>query len=183
MSLINHTFFALVSYSYRWALGERAHRLTQILGAYFPNAKAEATRQIARWLYPLNGTPVDALPHQLRLYGLPTYAEESYFRTLNRLRSAVLTHYASGSVDQLIAEAKAATASSGFAIDADSATNSFAITHAAVTAKRKYGDGPAYGRGAPWGHQVPAINWTRNIARTMTYFKPARERFRGFEPA
>lgn len=184
MSLINNTFFALASYAYRWAIGERSHRLTQILAAYAPNAYAEATRQICRWLYPLDATAVDALPHQLRLYCLPTYYGEGYFATLDRLRDAVLTHYGSGSVDQLTQEAERATGTAGFtiAISPDSpAETHFAFVHASVTPRRKIG-AFTIGPGFAVGYQVPDIQWCRNIQNAMRYFKPARERFRGFVP-
>lgn len=178
-----HTFLRLIALRYRWALGPYALRLTATLAALPFDMMADATRQLCRWLYPVdNNIPVDVLTYMLRLYGLPAYTDESYQATLGRLRAALESHADAGAVRQLLMEAERVTVQfnpPAFLV-MRGAESDFWLTNKNMAVPRKWGDGITYQRGRAYGYQAPSILWTRNMATALDYFKPARERFNGF---
>lgn len=172
-----NTFVRYADRVLRWALGERAHRLTSTLAGLLPDLRVDAVRQVVRWTMPLTDTPVDALPYLLQRYGLPSYVE-TYQNTLIRLRAYIDTHERAGAKAQLIEELNRA----GLAvvnIDVDNTLSAFAVVYGAGVVPT-YGSGPTYGQaGLIFGAQVTPTE-ARNTIRLMTYFKPARERWTGF---
>lgn len=179
MAINRNTFVRFAAVKLRWAVGEYSHRLTSVIGGLLPDLVADSVRHIVRWTMPLDDTPTDALPHLLRNYGMPTYIE-AYAATMARLRAVVDVHQTAGSQSQLEAEL-ARAGMPGATIEIDSGS-SFWI---------RWGDGttPTYGEpgltygtpGLVYGSQVSAAD-AHNAKRLMSYFRPARELWRGFLP-
>lgn len=196
------TFVRQAAVMLRWALGERAHRLTSTLAGLLPDMIADAVRQAMRFTMPLlTDAPVDALPYLLRSFGLPTYEEidsdTQYFATLDRLRAAWTTHETAGAATRIEEEAVTAglTDAEVFTdqtllpfpwrdglLDTDH-ESAFGIFSTDATAPPDIGEpGLVFGADAIVGAQgIGARRW-RNIRALMAYFRPARERFIGIFP-
>lgn len=191
MSNLLNTFSRLVNLKQRWALGERAHRITSVIAGLLNDAISDGARQVFRWTLPLPDTPVDALPYLLRDFGLPSYVE-GYFATLARLRTAFATHAIAGSEAQLISEAViAGLTGAGIELDTDS---SFWFTYPDAGDELEYGDSgpltcdydeengiPPNGYAPIYGVQL-TDDIAHNLRRLIAYFKPARERWNGVKP-
>lgn len=178
MSGDNYTSYA--AFALRWALGERAHRLTSVVAGLLPDMIADAVRQIARWRMPLEDTPIDAIPYMLRAYGLPEYIE-TYWQSLLRLRNHIETHERAGAQEQLIEELERAGLAN-CSIVVYGGENAFWIDYPEAGAEILYDGSHLYG--APeivYGSGIDPID-AHNVIRLMRYFRPARERWAGFVP-
>lgn len=173
------TFVRYAAVSLRWALGERAHRLTSVFAGLLPDLVADSFRQVMRWSLPLFDTPVDAIPYLMQHYGLPPY-DETYARSMARLRSFLDTHVNAGAEAMLIAEAEAAGFPAGtISIEPLPGIGAFAIVYTeADGVPHTFGDGTKYGDGTLYYYQISKTE-AHNVRRLIEYFKPARDLFAG----
>lgn len=175
------TFIRYAARALRWARGPAELRHTGVLSGLLPDGVSEAARSIVRWSMPLVNTPEDAIPHLLRHYGLPPYAE-SYAATLTRLRDTWPTHEIAGAEDMLAAEAERCGITNAVITrdnDTDSAfwiegDNIDPVIPAYDTAGTIYTGG-----GIVYGCQPPSNDVAKNLRSMIRYFRPARERYRG----
>lgn len=173
------TFVRFADKTLRWAVGEFAHRLTSVVAGLSSDTIADGVRQLVRWTMPLYDTPVDVLPILLRNYGMPSYTE-AYAATMARLRIPWDVHQTAGSQSMLEAELERA-GFVGATIETD-VDSSFWVVYG-NGATPTYGSGITYGTpGLVYGSQVTA-DQAHNVKRLMSYFRPAREFWRGIKVA
>lgn len=179
-----HTFVRYAERSLRWAVGDRANRLTGVLSALPADMMAEAARLVSRWSLPLDESPIDLLPYLLRAFGLPQY-EEPYFQTLARLRTYLDTHAVAGAQAMLVAEAELCGFTSP-SIETGPDSSFWLVSPDIGTGTVVFGDGTLYGDpGAFYGYLPTALGDNdkarRNFLRALSFFRPARERFLGLK--
>lgn len=159
--------------------GVVARHLMSVLSGIMPDALADASRQIARWLFPLDDTPLDVLPYLLRHYGLPPYAE-SYEATLARLRDAWPTHENAGSVAQLLEQLELCGLVNPAIVelDPDTLDGVFHVEADNIGADLVFGSFD-FASDVNWGGQVdPTI--AANVRAALRYFCPARSKLDDF---
>lgn len=172
------TFSRLVAFSFRWARGERAHRLTSVLAGLVPDMIADGARQVMRGLLPLDLTMPDFLPSQLRRFGLPPYMPNvvGYFAQLARLQNVLDTQSRAGSTDQLTSELTIIGIPDGAIEPSD---DGFWVTSSDLIPAPDFGwtigDEICLGGGAG------SVAQTRSVCQCLEYFKPAADKFEGFK--
>lgn len=180
MAINRDTFVRFAARKLRWAVGERAHRLTSTVAGLAIDCVADGVRQLVRWTMPLQDTPVDVLPILLRNYGMPGYLE-SYAATMARLRIPVDVHQTAGSKAMLEAELERAGLP-GATIETDVNSSFWVVYGNGVTPEY---DAASHVYGAPglvYGSQITHAQ-AHNVKRLMAYFRPAREFWRGIKVA
>lgn len=164
---------------YRWALGERAHRITSVLAGLLPDMIGHALWSIRRWGVPADDTPVDALPIQLRRFGAPTYDQESYAETLTRLRILRATQEIGGSISQIASEWFRRTERIVTLVEHES-DRSFSVLDegGGLDPIPTYGGGITYGSERTYGGLYSGQR-ARRVRELLRYYRPARSRYRG----
>lgn len=175
-----HTWVRRCGMLWRWARGERAHRLTETVAGLPADLVSDTMRQIARWGLPLVDSPQDALSYQLRDHGMPAYVEP-YANTLARIREFTTWIPRAGSTSMLEVQAEWAGLVNPVVVSVKADTE-FSITADNAGFQPRWGDpGLTWGDGYPYGHYVPP-DIAKNLRALMRFFRPARERFTGVAP-
>ncbi len=193
MSNRQHTFLRRTAY-YVWRVapfsGDFGRRFTGIVHGLVPDSIAEAVRQAVSMVLPRKGgTPVDALPHLLKTFGLLGYPGEGYPSTIDRLLDAWNTHARGGTPGGVELE----LARAGFTgtmveypdtlvLDPTAYTSDFWIT---FTVPPVANTGVVYGSGPPvYGEFVYGISGITSqeivtTKRIVQYWQDAGTRYRG----
>lgn len=174
------TFTRLVAYSFRWARGERAFKLTATIAGLIPDAIADASRQVMRALLPLDGTMPDMLPSQCKRFGLPPYMPGviDYFAQLLRLQGVLEMHSNAGSTLQLYSELiLIGIQDAGFEIT----DRGWWVTTTDLVAAPVIGDTWVLADSVSIGDSAGSIAKTRSVIQMLAYFKPAADWFEGFK--
>lgn len=175
------TFVNLVAFSFRWAKGELAHRLTVATAGMVPDAIADAARQVMRMMLPLDGSMPDALPSMFRRFGLPPYGEDvtTYFLRLSRLQNMLDTHSRAGSVDQLLEECAFIGIPNPVLEATDRGFYIGTTDGSYVVSENLVGDTWILGDDTYIGVSLPLPQQNRSVLAMIEYFKPAADLFEG----
>ena len=181
MALGINTFVKYASRFYRWARGDRAHRLTETVSGLTDDILADTMRQVMRWGLPLADTPEDALVYLLRDNGMPAYVE-TYQQTLDRGQAFADVLPIAGSTVMLTAQAALCGLINPVLVNELTETK-FCFTADNIGFQPRWGDvGLTWGQnGLVWGYQVDK-NVAKSLRNMLAFYRPAREEYTGVKP-